>query len=468
MDITAQAIRSFIHASGDILSADSALDFAGRMEQIASSCHAMLRHIIPAMLEQMDQKIAENHQRKTDWRLLRKDERELVTVMGEIRFERRYYRHKSSGETAYLLDQLLGIPAHAKVSGDVRQKAIVQAAQFSYGKSAAMSTESSLSRMSVCSYVKELNAFPVLAAQGPRRCVQTLYVEADEDHISLQDGRSAQVKLVYIHEGVIQEGKRRRLIHPRYMTWPLDGDNDLLWETVSQYIAEQYDASVLQQICLSGDCAGWIRRGEEWLYPCVSLLDGYHRMKALRGLCGGNQDLAAEFMRCVRKDDFRQAEVLCRNILDSAAEADMNNKRVQAKYLLNNWQRIRNSFREGIPGCSAEGHVSHILSERLSSRPCGWSRQNAEHIAQLRVMQANGEIIRYEELRKPKTPQQTKAASAPAAEALLRTPGMKRSMQKCMKTSAAAVCKNLPVLSGGHISQLYKALHGLSLDLAVC
>ena len=141
MDIIAQAIRSFIHAAGDILSADSALDFAGHMEQIASSCHSMLCHIIPAMLEQMDRKIAENHRRKTDWRLLRKDEWELVTVLGEMRFERRYYRHKSSGETACLLDKLLGIPAHAKVSGDARQKAVVQATQFSYSKSAAMSTE---------------------------------------------------------------------------------------------------------------------------------------------------------------------------------------------------------------------------------------------------------------------------------------------------------------------------------------
>lgn len=33
-------------------------------------------------------------------------------------------------------------------------------------------------------------------------------------------------------------------------------------------------------------------------------------------------------------------------------------------------------------GCSAEGHVSHILSARLSSRPMAWSQQGAEKMAE--------------------------------------------------------------------------------------
>ena len=35
--------------------------------------------------------------------------------------------------------------------------------------------------------------------------------------------------------------------------------------------------------------------------------------------------------------------------------------------------------------CAAEGHVSHVLSARLSSRPMGWSIQGAERIAKLRA-----------------------------------------------------------------------------------
>lgn len=64
-------------------------------------------------------------------------------------------------------------------------------------------------------------------------------------------------------------------------------------------------------------------------------------------------------------------------------------------YLLDRFLGILYQRHPGAQGCSAEGHVSHILSDRLSSRPLGWSVENMENIAQLRVMKANGQVIRY-------------------------------------------------------------------------
>ena len=40
--------------------------------------------------------------------------------------------------------------------------------------------------------------------------------------------------------------------------------------------------------------------------------------------------------------------------------------------------------------CAAEGHVSHILSARMSSRPMGWSKEGAYRIARLRAFYFNG------------------------------------------------------------------------------
>ncbi len=36
-------------------------------------------------------------------------------------------------------------------------------------------------------------------------------------------------------------------------------------------------------------------------------------------------------------------------------------------------------------GVSAEGHVSHILSARLSSRPMGWSKTGVDQMARMRA-----------------------------------------------------------------------------------
>jgi adenylate kinase len=74
----------------------------------------------------------------------------------------------------------------------------------------------------------------------------------------------------------------------------------------------------------------------------------------------------------------------------------------QAKnYILNNWEGIINLFTEEKYRCSAEGHVSHILSARLSSRPMGWSIIGADEMARMRTYKANGGSIKeyYRKLR---------------------------------------------------------------------
>ena len=45
---------------------------------------------------------------------------------------------------------------------------------------------------------------------------------------------------------------------------------------------------------------------------------------------------------------------------------------------------MRLKAKNGIIGCSAEGHVSHVLSSRMSSRPMGWSKKGAGKVVQLR------------------------------------------------------------------------------------
>ena len=61
-------------------------------------------------------------------------------------------------------------------------------------------------------------------------------------------------------------------------------------------------------------------------------------------------------------------------------------------------ERLR--YRKALPGCSAEGHVSHVLSSRMSSRPMGWSRLGASKVARLRAYYYNGgdmlELAKYQ------------------------------------------------------------------------
>ena len=85
-------------------------------------------------------------------------------------------------------------------------------------------------------------------------------------------------------------------------------------------------------------------------------------------------------------------------------------KRLQEskEYILSNWMaaRVRLLHQNGVKGCSTEGHVSHILSARMSSRPMGWSKKGASKMSQLRAYHLNGgdmlELVRFQEQEVPK------------------------------------------------------------------
>ena len=83
------------------------------------------------------------------------------------------------------------------------------------------------------------------------------------------------------------------------------------------------------------------------------------------------------------------------------------------KYILNNVEGIKNLYRnkKELHGCSAEGHISHIYSDRMSSRPMGWSTTNVNNMSKLRIskednisikdiLESSKKIIEFKEIEK--------------------------------------------------------------------
>ncbi|MFR6562956.1 MAG: UPF0236 family transposase-like protein [Eubacterium ventriosum] len=76
-----------------------------------------------------------------------------------------------------------------------------------------------------------------------------------------------------------------------------------------------------------------------------------------------------------------------------------------AKYIKNNWTAAKRRLwrRNGVCACSAEGHVSHVLSSRMSTLALGWSRLGASKMARLREWHYNKnsmlELVRSQQVR---------------------------------------------------------------------
>ena len=79
-----------------------------------------------------------------------------------------------------------------------------------------------------------------------------------------------------------------------------------------------------------------------------------------------------------------------------------------ADYIKSNWAAAKRRLwkKDGIAACSAEGHVSHVLSSRMSSRPLGWSIVGMGKMAELRAYHYNKgdmlELVRYQKTLLPK------------------------------------------------------------------
>ena len=134
---------------------------------------------------------------------------------------------------------------------------------------------------------------------------------------------------------------------------------------------------------------------------------------------------------------------------DSPQRVEQINKTL--KYIKTNWTGIKNSYDDAYIGCSAEGHVSHILSERLSSRPLGWSYTGVDDMAKLRAFRANNGDI-YEVVRGQKRDSRRKGIKKITENAVKRVAKNTNMIYTNVKPVA---------LEKGLKNELYKALHAI-------
>ena len=214
-----------------------------------------------------------------------------------------------------------------------------------------------------------------------------------------------------MYEGVVPESprsKRHKLVNPYYFCRVCSGEDNLkFWEEVYEYMDRHYDLSRVKKIYVNGDGGSWILSGLKHRSGLTYVLDEFHLEKYLTKLTShmldSREDAKEELRRIIRregKEEFNRKVDELKGYLKT--ETGIKRMEEAREYILSNWSaaKVRLRHKEGIIGCSAEGHVSHVLSARMSSRPMGWSVTGAAKMAQLRAYYLNGgdmlELVRYQ------------------------------------------------------------------------
>lgn len=377
--------------------------------------------IIAETLEEMDKELRNSSFRKKKWNIVKKDETTLLTSMGNVTYRKTLFINKESGKRSYLLDQLMGLESHARMTEDAEAKILKEAVETSYkkgGKNASLTD--SVSKQTVKNKIHKLS-FPVQKKDiAEKKKIKILYINADEDHVAAQfylqkgdiekqEGRRYNTfmpKLIYTYEDIVPDTDskkvtriRYKLQNPHYFGGMYEGKkNAELWKEVESYIEDHYDMDYLEKVYLCGDGAAWIKAGCEYIDKSIFVLDRFHRNKYINDsvshMMDSKSDAWDRITDCFSMEDKKEFNRVYRE-LKGYADTESKKKSIEEsrKYLLNNWDGIVIYNQDGsdIKGCSAEGHVSHIYSSRMSSRPLGWSKNGADKMSRLRIYYYNGE-----------------------------------------------------------------------------
>lgn len=322
--------------------------------------HVMIefgRKIYQECLKEIEENIRQSEFRKKNYYVEHKaDRRTLLTTFGNLEIERAYYKPEIGGKSVYLLDKYVGLAPHDKVSLAVKTKFVEEVVETSYQKGGekACMTEDVVSKQTVKNTIHELEVELEEEIPVQKKKIKNLHIQADED----------------------------------------------LWLEVQQYIYDNYDTEYLENVYIAGDGVPWIVAGYRVLEKSKFVLDKYHLGKYIHKATthlDDNQQAAKEFIYgAINERDF---DGVMRLLQKCYASTDQEYKKKEvtecARYIKNNWLGIMVRIDDGgaVWGCSAEGHISHVLSARESSRPMGWSKKGVDRISCLRVLTRNEQKI---------------------------------------------------------------------------
>ena len=422
-----KSIQQFLTAGTKELSktmeffAEDPKKFAEMVYGVTKSVTELGVSIIAEELESWDELIRNSGVRKQSWYIVRKDETTLLTSLGSVIYKKTLFKSKKDGHSEYLLDKYMGLESHERITEDAIAKLLEEAVESSYKKGGdrACINDESVSKEAVMNKIHELE-FPLPKNFPEKKQVQYLYIDADEDHVALQyqdhkgeekekgKRKSVMPRLVYLYEGISDEAGRNELVNPTYFggLYEETGGVKALWREVESFIQKNYDTDQLKAVYINGDGAGWIKSGEEHIVHGRFVLDKYHMhkyiIKATGHLKDDVQKARSDLYHAIAKKD----KDLVITVFDAIANASADDKQDAINnskdYILGNWEAIKRQIRSKDTQlkCSAEGHVSHVYSDRMSSRPLGWCRTGADKMSRLRIYRANHgnmlELVRYQ------------------------------------------------------------------------
>ena len=371
------------------------MNYVTLLSNLDESLCIVARESLVSIFETMDKSFRISAERKRKYEIKSHHPRTIMTIFGEITFNRTFYTSKLNGKNYCFVDRILGL--HKYDYFDPYLKALI----IEYSANNSMPKVAKYINDLIGNRIKLKSSFNYVSRQTIRNIImsallskpelekietpEVLHVIADEKWIHTQnnDNKDVMEKSIVIFNGI----RNKKLINKQIFA----SINYSYIQKCLDYIYEVYDVDKFKTIYVMGDGANWIKSLRESFrfnkdVNVIYALDKFHFKQALHHIAL-NKDLEKILEEYIINKNKHAFNCCCDELIKSFPHRGktINEKR---KYIINNITGIIDMYKYKL-SCPMESQISHNIADLFSARPKGYSIKTINKLTEIRLLFKN-------------------------------------------------------------------------------
>jgi hypothetical protein len=310
---------------------------------------------------------------KRRFKLIRIDERTILTSLGIIKFKRRYYFDDLTGKNVYLLDNQLKIPSHVRMSNELIIKILDLASLMTYkevGKH--LSNEFELSKFTIWKTIRDTSIEAIYDSNINRGSLK-VHVQIDEKYIGMVETTN---KKRYYTATIFAGREKINKSDYKLLNKTILSASTLqkLKKRINFHLKNRYQVRFDEEIFVSGDMALYIQNFKDYVFCRAKYVpDKFHVFKAIK-----------DNLPDLEVDDYSINDKNFQSYLIKNLDQENPNSRKIIKLLVESPKVFETYLDEEYLGCSQEGQNSHVYAPRFGKYANRFSKATIEKLALIR------------------------------------------------------------------------------------
>ena len=385
-----------------LLNLENVFNYINLLSNLDDNLNKLARESLINFFEELDKNFSSSKERKKKYEIKSHHPRTILTIFGEITYNRTFYKSKLNGKNYCFVDRFLGLHKYDYFDPYLKSLVIEYAANNSMPKTANYINNLIGNRLSLEQKFKYFSRQTIrniiLSAKLSKpfndfkeTTPETLYIIADEKWIHTQNNNKQDImeKSIVLFEKI----DNHKLIKKQIFA----SMNHTFIDDCLDYIYNSYDIDKIKTIYCMGDGANWIKNLRNYFHfssnsNVINALDKFHFKQAIHQICF-DSNLEKIMLNYILNKELKNFKNLCSSLCELYPYRSQTIKD-KSQYILNNWITIHNLYDFKL-NCPMESQISHNIADLFTSRPKAYSKKMIKKLMHIRLLFKNNYNIKY-------------------------------------------------------------------------